>query len=829
MRPLFALTILLAACTGADKPPVETPIADTCDLADYAQVYTLSAPVDVVRDDRNVPHIYARTDADLFYASGYQIATDRLFELDTFIRAAKGTLSEVRGEDEYLNDITARTFDFDRYACESLAWIAEDRPDDYELLVAYVSGVNARIAEVRAGDAPLPWGFGPSELDYQPEFMAVADIVTIGQRVNLGYSSTIEYDILYSLMTRLASNYAELPIFDPGPDRYIVASAGSTGASRPAAPPPPPLTWTEDEARTFLDGVMRLRKYTYPGEGSNNWAVNQAYTDNGRPLIANDPHSSFSDPHRLYTWHLNSADAGGSFDVAGFSFMGVPGVQLGHNAKLAWAATTNFSDQTDIYDVAIDDDGNANLGGTLVPVTEREETIRVKLPDGTYEDRALTLQEIDGYGVFLPEELLPVPKALFAGGSVLVNWVGFSPTNEVFIYLDLNRAGTLDEFAAAIEHQRLGMHNWIGATKDGIRYHTNGLIPDRGPVETRPLANRILDASDPTTLWTGEYLSADRMPRLDGTQPYIASANNDPWGHTADNDPTNDEFYYGSFYSPSFRADRISSELERIIGAGPATAEDMMALQLDTYSSLAASMVPLLEAAVAAIDTDEDLADFRGRDDLVAAAARLSAWDRRMVRTSEEAALFRTWQGFVAKRTLSSDLSLLFLPVEQASPVTISKVNMLVHEQVIDSVLDGRGDYDLIGALDDALTWTAERATTLGAERLTWADMHRTKVHPTWGDTTYLTTDGDESTPNVSPCTFWGESDPEALCVGDEGPIFRSVTSFADDGVPEAMISVPFGNDADTTAWLSGTYEPFAFRRADVDARATSTLTLSPE
>ncbi len=59
------------------------------------------------------------------------------------------------------------------------------------------------------------------------------------------------------------------------------------------------------------------------------------------------------------------------------------------------------------------------------------------------------------------------------------------------------------------------------------------------------------------------------------------------------------------------------------------------------------------------------------------------------------------------------------------------------------------------------------------------------KVHPTWGPEALLAVNGDESSPNVSGCTFWGESDPLALCTGDEGPIFRTVTGFGEDGVPE--------------------------------------------
>jgi hypothetical protein len=185
MRSLLVRALPLAACTGDTKEP-SRPAAETCDLADFPSSYTQVAPVEIHRDDRNIPHIYAQNDADLFYAAGYQAGTDRLFEIDTFLRAAKGTLSEVRGEESYLDDVTARTFDFDRHACDSIALIAADRPDDYTLVLAYVTGLNRRIAEVRAGEAALPWGFGPAELDYLPEPLDVSDVVAIGRLHLLG-------------------------------------------------------------------------------------------------------------------------------------------------------------------------------------------------------------------------------------------------------------------------------------------------------------------------------------------------------------------------------------------------------------------------------------------------------------------------------------------------------------------------------------------------------------------------------------------------------------------------------------------------------------------
>jgi penicillin amidase len=73
---------------------------------------------------------------------------------------------------------------------------------------------------------------------------------------------------------------------------------------------------------------------------------------NGRPIIANDPHQPLQSPNVMYAMHMNSADAGGNIDAAGFGFAGAPGVQLGHNRNVQWAATTGFADCMDLYSVA---------------------------------------------------------------------------------------------------------------------------------------------------------------------------------------------------------------------------------------------------------------------------------------------------------------------------------------------------------------------------------------------------------------------------------------------------------------------------------------------
>lgn len=822
------LLLLAVGCTPDPTPAAKPTAVPSCTLdgVGLALTYTPTATVEVVTDDRGIRHLYAQNDADLFWAAGYQIAEDRLFQLDTWRRLSRGTLAEVQGEDEVDSDLAARTFAFGRYACESVAWMAQDRPEDIALVVAYVEGLNRRIAEVQAGEAEPPPEF--TALGYAPEAWTILDVFTIGRRINLGYSNSVEFDLLYGLMTELVANFEDFPVFAPGAPRYITTDTAPEAVARPAPRRGAARgTGTLDAASAegIRQGLATMRDAFGMGPGSNNWAVNGAYTDNGRPLLANDPHSGYDNPNTLWQVHLNSADAGGTFDVIGFAFPGVPGVQLGHNRALAWSATTAMADQTDLWAVTVDD-GAVNLGGKSVAVTEEEEIIRVKLDDGSVEERAFTIRRVEGYGVILPEDLLPVPPTIF-GGELLVNWVGFQPTDEIFGYFDFDRAQDLDDFEAAVDYEKVGLHNWVGATAEGIRYRVHGWLPQRGEAGARPPVNRVMDGTDASTLWTGQYMDTELLPRLDGTQPFIVTANNDPFGITDDNDPLNDERYYASFFAPSFRADRIHAELDRLVAEGPVTAEQMMTLQLDSYSSLAAGLVPHLDAAVARIDTDEDLAEYRGRADLVEAAARLSAWDRHMDRDSEEAALFRAWEGYVAKRTLASDLSILFGSVEEAQAVAIAKINLITYDQDLQSILRGNTDRHLLAALDDALEWTRARAAEEGVP-WTWGVAHAASFEPVWGELTYVAVDGDDSAVNVSQCAFWDGSEPADVCVAPEGAIFRQVTTFDAEGTPVMWASVPFGGDGDVSRWQAGTYDVVPFARADVDARATTTGTLGP-
>src|SRR5690606_13063997 len=114
------------------------------------------------------------------------------------------------------------------------------------------------------------------------------------------------------------------------------------------------------------------------GVGSNSWVIAGTHTDTGKPLLANDPHLGAELPSVWTQMHLRCFDSAQDcpFDVAGFSFSGLPGIVIGHNDKIAWGFTNLTTDVADLYIERVDGDMYLQ-DNEWHPVTTRDEIIHV--------------------------------------------------------------------------------------------------------------------------------------------------------------------------------------------------------------------------------------------------------------------------------------------------------------------------------------------------------------------------------------------------------------------------------------------------------------------
>src|ERR1700688_4523643 len=109
---------------------------------DAIRIPGLDQQVEILRDRWGVPHIYASTVHDLFFAQGYITAKDRLFQLDLWRRVGTGKLSEVLGPSAIERDRLARSVNF--RGDWNAEWAAYG-PDAKAIVIAFVEGVNAYI------------------------------------------------------------------------------------------------------------------------------------------------------------------------------------------------------------------------------------------------------------------------------------------------------------------------------------------------------------------------------------------------------------------------------------------------------------------------------------------------------------------------------------------------------------------------------------------------------------------------------------------------------------------------------------------------------------
>jgi len=815
----------------------------------------LGADTEVLIDKMGVPHIYSASDRDAMFASGYVMARLRLFQLEMVRRQAYGMQSEVVGEKGLRGDLLARTMSFAQWGKRSREAMRQDYPDEAQLIEAFVRGINHYIDRARTGEQPLPLEMAKDGLDFAPTPWSDDDPYIVGKMLSFGMSSSLDSELLASVIKVLAPKFpTDFPFCLPTRNAFTMpgvmvqgVSATPVVAQGPAVPSITPAL--RAQALQSLAESARLS----PELGSNNWAVAGRATAQGTPLLAGDPHQPYGSPIRFFVQHLNSADKGGSLDVVGFGFAGTPGVQLGHNRSVAWTATTNFADVMDLWEVPAPAGGKISLGGREVAVTQRTEKIRVRAAGGkvpTGEDmtdvREYAMTDVPGVGVLLPDELLPVPRAILTPQQILFAWTGLAPTHEAAMYLGLDRSRTLNDWEGAAKRLEVGAVNLIAADQKNIRYRVHAQVPDRGSAHTQGIQPwKLMSGADPRTLWTGKFLADDKLPSArDPERGYLATANNEPFGFTSDGRVDNDPYYYGYFYDPGDRAARIETELKRLVQRGKLTPADMNELQGDTRSTLADDLLPALAQAVAELGTDPLLAEFRNRPELLGMFTQLSSWDRQMRRTSSEAVMFFAFAHFATVRAVGDEYGPLLPKLFDLEPAYAYKPLRLALRKVKEAepLLGGERNKILMGGLADAADWLKTRFGSVLPSQdkpYQWKDVHSASFDHVLGDkwnAGNFPVDGSVGTVNVSSSAMSDASGKlKQTWSTRQGSLFRMVVSFDGSGSPSAQVNFPRGNSADPHSpfyanqhpnWLSGQKEKLLFHRAEVESNLAEKITL---
>ncbi len=517
-------------------------------LPDYDGETTLrilASDVEVLRDERGVPHIYADTDTDLIRAQGYVHAQDRFFEMDYRRHVTAGRVSELVGENEnaLAADSVIRTLGWRRVAEQEWDLLSDESRALFE---AYAEGVNAYLEDREASqlgveytvlglvtelEDPAPW----TPIDSLAWLKAMAWDLTANYDEELGRATAVRAlggDV--ARVEELYPSYPEgqnLPIIPP-PDATGEATVEDASWQAPAG-----AADAIDSAHAALQASPRLIG-DGDGIGSNSFVVSGEHTASGAPLVANDPHLGVSAPgiwHQVGL-HCREVSTLCTFDVAGFDFAGMPGVIIGHNSELAWGLTNLGADVVDFFLERVYDDGTYLRGDERVPLERRTETIAVNGGNDVSLSVAATQHGPIVSGI-LPDTAAannaPVPEGSpspgFGGYAVAMSWTALTPGRTGDAIFALNRASNAEDVAAAAALFEVPAQNIVFATTDGdIGYQAPGRIPVRQPVEDGPVP---ADGSWPRPGWDGRYdwagyVPAQDMPRaLNPEEGFIVAAN----------------------------------------------------------------------------------------------------------------------------------------------------------------------------------------------------------------------------------------------------------------------------------------------------------------
>jgi penicillin amidase len=764
------------------------------DPARGAALAGLGAPVEVWRDSLAVPHVWAKSEEDLFRAMGYVHAQDRLFQMEMFRRMADGRLSEIMGEPLLNTDKFLRTVGMGRAAAENEARLD---PAHRRMLQAYADGVNAWMSN---HPGPLPPEF--VALRFKPEPWTVRNSLSIAKIMawdladwNIGLVVQQSLDAVGdSLAQDLFPAYPDSGLTILGADANWEGRGAPAAAPAPAATPLPrvsghvPLPKAPPLALELLESASA-------SQASNSWVIGGSKTKSGKPILANDMHLALRAPA---IWYL-AALHGGGIDVVGMTLPGVPVVVAGHSGRVAWGYTNAMVDDVDLFVEEVDS-ANANRYRTptgWADMTVRPETIQVKGGQRVVHQVRTTrhgpvLSDVDNRG----------------GERVIaMQWTAHAPSTEVVALLGMNRARNADEFLRALAGFNSPHQNVVYADADGrFGYWMAGRVPIRRG------GNGVL----PVAGWTGEgdwtgWLNFNQHPHVqDPAEGFVVTANNRQVGASYPHHIT-------ASWAEPWRAVRIRQMVE----AGQNfTAADVLAQQMDVRDVWALRHLPR------AIQAAE-------RAGLADAARELRAWNGESRLDSRAAPLFYVWIDELRTRVGADEFrdKSFYFPRTTLDRVLARGGGRWVDDVTTDSVetLDGLGA-------------AAMRTAVERVGQQTWGQIHTTRIDHPMGVVAALNralrlnigpfpSPGSPYTVNVSGWS--GRMPPYSNAYGSSQ---RHVVDMADpDGsggfvIPTGQSGNPFSRHYrdQTQLWREGRLWLIPLDRGKAEARAVSRMTLTP-
>ncbi|MFN4153367.1 MAG: penicillin acylase family protein [Paracoccaceae bacterium] len=786
-------------------------------IPDYRESFTISgisAPVEILRNNDNVPHIFGATDPDVYFALGFAHAQDRLWQMTMLRRTAQGRLSEVFGRRTLKIDELLRRYDLYTLSLQSVE--AQDAPTR-AALEAYSAGVNAWIGEINAGAR----GRGAPEFFFFSNEIAAwapADSIAILKLMALQLSGHMEAEVLRARMSMLLPDDRLRDILPDDPGQAVTALPDYASLMPGVSPSTEPLRMATN------DPLSPFPRLDLAG-ASNAWAAVPERSAAGGTLLANDPHLGFTAPTIWYLARLELQSGG----VIGATIPGVPSILAGRSAAVGWGLTSSYADDQDLVMEKLNPanpEEYATAEG-FKPFTTRRSIIQVK------DDAPVTITlRWSEAGPVLPGSHYDLASVTPSGHVAALSWTALSGADTTMTAaLRVMQARSV---ADAIEAGRLFVapaQNLMLADESGIALQVIGQVPMRDP--DHPTQGRMPAlGTNPASRWQGTMPYESNPRVVNPTSGILGNTNN----KTVDLPfPNHLSFLWGD-------TQRIQRWLSLMQTREVHTRESFIEAQLDTVSPTARAILPLIGADL--WFTGEAAADGTPERLRQRALSLLAEWNGEMNEHLPEPLIYMAWVRALNERLIRDELGPLADSITHTDPVFIDRVFRNTNgagvwcDVIQSAMVETCADLARI-ALDEALIQLTGRYGP-NPESWRWGQAHEaTHDHPVMGEVPFLkwfvnirqsTSGGDHTlmrgrTKGTGPNPY----------LNVHGAGYRGVYDFADPDSSVFVISTgqsghPLSRHYDDLGerWRRGDYVPMSLDPALARAAAVGSTMLTP-
>ncbi|MEM6271211.1 MAG: penicillin acylase family protein [Bacteroidota bacterium] len=756
----------------------------------------LKDEVEIRRDPRGVPYIYANHQADAFFAQGFVHCQDRLWQMEVSRRVAEGRIAEIFGTEGLDVDRASRTLGLNHLAQQDLELLSEEMKG---ILEAYVSGINACLDEF---SDRMPVEF--SLAGYKPEPWTVLQVLAHTRLMTMQLSHGWGHELARMKM------YSEMD-----PELAAEFEMGADPANPIAMPEGIEFNrFGEDDKLAAMQGDMLGAR-----GGSNAWAVSGDRTATGKPFLCGDPHLGATAPG---VWYLVYLEAPG-MRVQGTSVPGLPMVMIGHNDHVAWSITVAFTDIQDLFVEQFEapESDRYRYKEEWHEAEIREERIQIKGKEIEHVERVRVTR--NG----------PLVSPLYgkADQHLALRSPALQPATLTLGYLGMNQAGNWKEFSEALRHV---VAPGLCIVYSDVAGNIGHWVTGKTPIRSQGHGQFPQDGATGEYEWVGEVPFEEMPHQLNPERGYVISANHKIIG---------DDFphYLGNGWMNGYRAQRIE---QLLLGKAKWSLRDFGAVHADVLC------LPGLEF----------IEHFRGMDapsaEHVAFAWKLMLkWDGYLTRETVGGSIYKVTQHEMVRVLYAAaggeDKAVLSTMLGNGPDPIVLRVNEFHGKETVTLlrmlkdpnskvVAAAGGKYQLMQtALYQAVAWL-ENNMGGRTRNWQWGNVHQVEFRHVMATKKPM-----DHVFNVGPFPIAGDTDtvcqtsshPDSEHKADLAlPSYRQIIDLADFN--KSCWVLPPGQsgqlghpnyDDQVEAWLEGEYFPMLWERKSVEREAKTVLNLHPK